>query len=122
MNAHRILIYLIAALALATTGACIEDGYTTSPSDQPRFSTDTLSLGTIFTAEPSATSRFTVYNPHSKQLSISNISLSGPNAPNFRVNVDGLSGQSFTDVDIRPNDSIFDKAVRTKYESTLFSP
>ncbi|MBD5219299.1 MAG: hypothetical protein HDS72_03510 [Bacteroidales bacterium] len=107
MNVHRILIYLIAALALATTGACIEDRYTTSPSDQPRFSTDTLSLGTIFTAEPSATSRFTVYNPHSKQLSISNIYLSGPNAANFRVNVDGLSGQSFTDVDIRPNDSIF---------------
>lgn len=107
MKLHKLLIYFITALILACAAACIEDGFTTAPSDQPRFSTDTLSLGTIFTDEPSATSRFTVHNPYGKQLSISEISLSGPYAANFRVNVDGLSGQSFHDVDIRAKDSIF---------------
>ena len=92
---------------MAMFAGCIEDGYTTSPSDQPRFSTDTLSLGTVFTEQPTVTSRFTVHNPHSKQLSISDISLSGNDADAFRINVDGISGERFSDVDIRGKDSIF---------------
>lgn len=107
MKLHKSLVYLIVCLTLACTAACIEDGYTTAPSDQPRFSTDTLSLGTIFTDEPSPTSRFTVHNPYGKQLSVSDISLSGKDASCFRINVDGLSGTSFHDIDIRAKDSIY---------------
>lgn len=87
--------------------ACIEDGYTTSPADQPTFSTDTLDLGIVFTDEPTPTSRFLVHNPYAKQLSISDISLSGAHADCFRLNVDGITGSSFSGVDIRGKDSIF---------------
>jgi len=87
--------------------SCIEDGFSTSPSDQPVFSTDTLRMGVIFTEEPSPTSRFKVYNPHTKSLSISDIRLSGENAGYFRLNVDGISGNSFSNVEIRSKDSIF---------------
>ncbi len=98
---------LVLAVCTAALSSCIEDGFSTSPSDQPVFSTDTLDMGVIFTDEPSATSRFTVYNPHSKSISISSISLSGDNASCYRLNVDGISGRSFSDVEIRAKDSIF---------------
>ena len=86
---------------------CIEDGFSTSPSDQPVFSVDTLDLGYVFTAEPTPTSRFLVHNPHGKSLSISDISISGADAACFRMNVDGISGTRFSGVDIRSKDSIF---------------
>lgn len=101
-------IALITGL-LATTGltSCIEDGYTTSPNDRPTFSTDTLDLGTVITTDLSTTQRFTVRNPHSKGLIISDIRVDGENADLFRLNVDGFSGTTFNNVEIRANDSIY---------------
>lgn len=90
----------------ALTG-CIEDGFSSSASDQPTFSVDTLQMGTIFTEQPSTTHRFTVYNRASKSISISNVALSGANAGMFRLNVDGFSGREFSNVEIRANDSIY---------------
>lgn len=104
----KTIITFLAIIAVSLgLASCIEDGFSTSPSDQPVFSTDTLHMGVIFTEEPSPTSRFKVYNPHTKSLSVSDIRLSGENARYFRVNVDGISGSSFADVDIRSKDSIF---------------
>ena len=99
-------IFYIFALILVCV-SCIEDGFTTSPSDQPVFSTDTLDMGVVFTEQPTTTRRFLVHNPHSKQLSISDIRLSGDYADCFRLNVDGINGDVFQDVEIRGKDSIF---------------
>lgn len=107
MKITRIITYLLIALAAVGTASCIEDGYTSSPSDQPTFSTDTLNLGVVFTDQVTPTARMTVYNPHSKGLNISNIAISGENADYFRINVDGLSGKSFQNTEIRNRDSIF---------------
>lgn len=105
MKIHKPLIFFfILAVALCS---CIEDGFTTSPSDQPAFSADTLKMGLLFTEEGSPTARFTVYNRASKGISISDIQLEGENASMFRLNVDGLSGRDFHNVEIRANDSIF---------------
>lgn len=102
----QILILLCAVVATMTTG-CIEDGFTTSPSDQPLFSTDTLDMGTVYTDEQTSTYKLIVYNPHDKGLNLSNVVVSGTNASLFRLNVDGQSGVTFSDVEIRANDSIF---------------
>lgn len=102
---RHILILLAAAIAM-TLPSCIEDGFTTSPSDLPSFSVDTLDMGEIFTEQVSTTHRFTVYNRADKGLCISRISLSGENAPLFRLNVDGFSGTEFSNVEIRAKDSI----------------
>lgn len=96
--------FLFAAVGLA---GCIEDGFSSSASDQPVFSVDTLQMGVIFTEQPSTTHRFTVYNRAGKSISISRVSLSGENAGLFRLNVDGFSGREFNNVEIRANDSIF---------------
>lgn len=96
---------MVAGLVLPS--GCIEDGVTTSPSAQPAFSTDTLSLGTVFTDEGTPTSRFTVYNRHDKIINISSVSLRDDAAGVFRLNVDGAGGRSFSNIEIRPKDSIF---------------
>lgn len=101
--------YFLIMMVLAAAGltSCIEDGYTSSPSDRPTFSTDTLDMGTVITTDVSTTQRFTVRNPHSKGLLISDIRVEGANAEMFRLNVDGFSGTTFENVEIRANDSIY---------------
>lgn len=104
----NIIIGLIFAFAVALSFAsCIEDGFTTSPSNQPSFSADTLNIGDVYTAELTQTSRFIVYNRHSKGLNVERVSVKGENAGFFRVNVDGMSGREFSNIEIRANDSIF---------------
>ncbi len=101
---------LAAAAALGLCGAlssCIEDGFTTSPADQPTFSTDTLRMADLFTLEPSPTDRFIVYNRHDKGLNISSIRFIDDPQGRFRLNVDGMAGSDFANVEIRANDSIF---------------
>lgn len=98
----------MAAAIVATATSCIEDGFTTSPSDQPAFSVDTLKMGTVFTGEGTPTHSFKVYNRHSKGITISSIAFRNEDdASMFRLNVDGIPGRSFHDVEIRANDSIF---------------
>ncbi|MDE5750557.1 MAG: hypothetical protein K2H87_07295, partial [Duncaniella sp.] len=107
MRPTLLLIPLFIFLSICGLTSCIEDGFDTSPSSQPAFSTDTLDLGLTFTDQPTATHRFTVRNRHDRQLNISRIALSGDGARYFRINVDGFSGREFSDIEIRPGDSIF---------------
>ena len=86
---------------------CIEDGYATSAAAQPEFSTDSLKMGVTFTGQPTPTSSFKVYNRNPKILSISRIALRGADGSAFRINVDGSAGREFTNIEIRPNDSIY---------------
>lgn len=98
--------FLLLIVAVIVTG-CIDDSISTSPSDQPVFSVDTLKMGTVFTEEVTVTHKFTVRNRHDKGMNISDIRLSGANAGLFRLNVDGMSGTTFQNVEIRANDSIY---------------
>lgn len=101
----RFLLSITVVLAL---GACIEDGFTTSPSDTPVFSTDIVDMGDVFTDETTPTSRILIHNRNSKSLLLSEISLSGPDAEYFRINVDGSSTpQGWTNLEIRGKDSVF---------------
>lgn len=103
---RKLTFIIIAAMAAVFTG-CIEDGFATSPSDQPAFSVDTLDFGVIYTDELSRTSRFVVYNRHDKGLSLQSVKMAGPNAELFRINVDGMSGRELNDIEIRAKDSVF---------------
>jgi hypothetical protein len=97
---------LTTAISAALT-SCIEDGVSTSSSSQPTFSTDTLQMGNLFTLDASPTSRFVVYNRNDKGIVISSIAFADDTDNLFRMNVDGMSGREFTNVEIRANDSIF---------------
>lgn len=98
---------LVAALLSLLAVSCIEDDFAYSPSYQPAFSTDTLRIGDVYTDELTTTRRMTVYNPHAKGLNLQKVEVTGENAGMFRINVDGLSGNTFSNIEIRAKDSIF---------------
>lgn len=98
---------ILSILSLFLFGSCIEDGVSTSSSDQPVFSVDTLRLSDSFTGATTPTGRFVVHNPHDKIISVGAIALRDREQQIFRLNVDGISGTEFNNVEIRPNDSIF---------------
>ena len=104
----RIFVLLFFSLTVAVLlQGCIEDSVSTSPAEQPTFSTDTLDMGTVFTGAPTTTHSFRVYNRHSKVMSIERIGFRDNASHTFRINVDGQAGQSFGNIEIRPNDSIY---------------
>lgn len=72
-----------------------------------QFSRDTVYLDTIFTGISSATYTLKVYNTTDDAVSIPSISLGQGEASNFRLNVDGMSGKSFTEVELLPKDSMY---------------
>ena len=71
------------------------------------FSTDTVFFDTIFTTIGSATRRFRVYNSNDQPVEISSIELAGGASSVFRMNVDGISTDHATDVEIPPKDSLY---------------
>lgn len=101
------IILLFNMILAAVMCSCIDDGFTTSPGDQPVFGTDTLSMGTVITGDGSVTRRLTLRNPNGKGVVISDLRLTGRDASMFRINVDGFAGQTFAGVEIRGNDSIY---------------
>ena len=100
------LYMLLTCLAWMFT-ACIDDDFTTSPNDVLTFSTDTINFDTIFTDMATPTMKLKVFNHSDKSLRISSITLGKGSSSGFIVNVDGLSGTTFTDTELRGNDSLF---------------
>ncbi len=101
-----LLPILIGAILASFLPSCIEDDFTTSPSDILTFSTDTLSFDTVFTDEGTPTARLKVFNRASKSINISSINMKEPSSL-FAMNVDGQSGRRFENIEIRGGDSIF---------------
>lgn len=110
MSYIRFTIWLaVAAMALsALFTSCIEDGFTTSSSDVLAFNMDTLAFDTVITLQGTATKQMVVYNHSKKQVNISSIKVAGlASKGHFHLNVDGVRGDEFQNVEIRGNDSIF---------------
>ena len=98
---------IVALLAMVVMTACINDDYTTSASDVLTFSTDTVTFDTVITQQGTPTKQFVVYNRSKKQVKISSIKVAGNENGRFFINVDGVKGEEFHDVDIRGGDSIY---------------
>ena len=100
-------ISVLAALGVSSvTVSCISDDFSDSPSDILAFSTDTLRFDTVFTGVGTPTARLKVYNHASKAVNISSIRMRSDDGI-FSMNVDGVSGKTFENVEIRARDSIF---------------
>src|SRR5574344_96080 len=106
MKRFPIYILLVFVGLLSTTTSCIEDDFTTNSNDVLAFSTDTIAFDTIFTALPTPVRTFRVFNHSKKMIKISQIKVKGESTAKFNLNVDGIKGESFNDVEIRGNDSI----------------
>ncbi|MCQ2264150.1 MAG: hypothetical protein MJZ70_07670 [Bacteroidales bacterium] len=70
------------------------------------FSDDVVTFDTVFTTVGSVTQNFRVYNPYNYDIKV-DIDLAGGPHSNFSINVDGVAGTSFANVEIPAKDSIF---------------
>lgn len=100
--------YIFAILfTLTLIWSCKKDEFETGSGTKLSFSEDTLVFDTVFTSVGSATQFLTIYNTADKPVKISTIRLAAGNSSYFRLNVDGVPGKAFTDVEIGANDSLF---------------
>ena len=72
-----------------------------------RLSEDTLKFDTVFTTAGSVTQFFLIKNQSRNSLRINNIQLMGGNTSPFKMNVDGLPGTRFSELEIEGNDSLY---------------
>jgi parallel beta-helix repeat protein len=71
------------------------------------FSVDTLVFDTVFTTVGSTTQQFKIYNRENKNVIIEEIELVGGENSPFRINIDGISGDKHTNIEILAEDSLF---------------
>lgn len=104
MKYLRLIVILI---VLVSSFSCRKDFTTVASFGDLKFSKDTVFLDTIFTNIGSSTYNLKVYNKSNTDITIPQITLENGANSNYRLNVDGIPGKSFENIDILANDSIF---------------
>lgn len=109
MNTRNIILLIsFVCLLISCTD---DDSFSLSKSDILTFSSDTISMDTVFSTVPTSTRTFWVYNRAGDGIRCSKIRLVRGNQTGFRINVDGeylspSTGYQISNVEIRKNDSI----------------
>ena len=106
---HRFtnISYLFVVSFFVIISSCKKESFITSTDALLRTSVDTLHYDTVFTSAGSITQSFKIFNPNDQKLKLSNVQLMGGSTSFFKINVDGVSGTSFNDVEINANDSVY---------------
>lgn len=101
--------FLLAMLSVhfLFSGCTQEEDFAKNPLESLSFSSDTLSFDTVLTAVGSPTVWMTIRNNGTKPIRISGVSLKSGGSTGFRINLDGISDKSFTNVEIPAKDSLF---------------
>ncbi len=92
---------------LVLWSSCRNDFETVASTGNLEFSRDTVYLDTVFTNIGSSTYNLKVYNRSNDDINIPSLRLNQGDASNYRLNVDGLPGKVFNDIQILAKDSIF---------------
>ncbi len=88
--------------------ACRKDEKITSDaSAKLDFSGDSILFDTVFTTVGSTVASLLVYNPNDKKVIVSFIKLAGGEQSQFRLNIDGVPGNTATNIEIAGGDSLF---------------
>lgn len=106
-NFFRLFVLSLLFLNILYLSSCLEDDVFDAPSEELIFSVDTLRFDTVFTSVGSVTRSVRVINPSDQNISLGSITFENNNMSKFRMNVDGLSGDTFEDVEIRARDSLY---------------
>ena len=104
-------MFLFGLVSLLLLSCSDDDSFTTSRGNLLTFSTDTVSLDTVFSNVPTATKSLWAFNRSGDGIRCTNIRLDHGNQTGFRVNVDGTylgptNGYQINEVEIRNKDSI----------------
>lgn len=83
------------------------DNFSADPNLKIEFSNDTIRFDTVFTSFGSATKKLKVYNRNDNSFNIQSIKIMNPESSGFRMNVDGIAGNSVENIELLRKDSIF---------------
>ena len=119
---RKITAILIFISVLTFTFSCRKDSVDTSQSLQLNFSADSVLFDTVFTTFGSTTKRLKIYNPSNNPVNISSISVGNGVSSQYRINVDGVSGNTHKNVFIGGKDSLFIFAEVTIDPNNVLSP
>lgn len=118
----RYFISFLICVALITVSSCRKDFSTIPNFGSLEFSKDTVFLDTVFTNIGSATYNLKVYNRGNNAITIPRIALENGTSSNYRLNVDGIPGKEFNNIDILAEDSIFVFVETTIDASSITNP
>ncbi len=104
MKNYWLLVPLICILILSS---CRDDFETITSTGNLSFSKDTVYLDTVFSNIGSSTYTLKVYNKSGKDIYIPSINLELGDNSDYRLNVDGIPGKSFQNIEILARDSIY---------------
>jgi len=101
-------LYGLAILScLVLWSSCRNDFESVPSTGSLEFSKDTVYLDTVFTNIGSSTYNLKVYNRSNEDINIPSLRLGQGEGSNYRLNVDGLPGKVFSNIQILAKDSIF---------------
>jgi len=98
-------IILIIVILFVTS--CRKDFSTELSNGKLSFSKDTIYLDTVFTNIGSSTYNLKVYNKSTHAISIPSIALGRGESSFYRLNVDGIPGKRFNNIEILAKDSMY---------------
>jgi len=101
------LFLLLFAAGILTIISCKKTGTITDHNASVYASADTLHFDTVFTTTGSVTQFVKIFNNNDQNLVLSNVQLMGGKSSYFSMNVDGLAGTTFSNIEIAPNDSVY---------------
>ncbi len=101
------LLFTLFFFLVIAFSSCKKDDIITDASAKIEFSEDTVLFDTVFTSLGSTTKQLKLYNRKDRPINISSIRLAGGANSTYRLNVDGIPGKYFTDVEIPAKDSLY---------------
>ncbi|WP_026753161.1 hypothetical protein [Sediminibacter sp. Hel_I_10] len=103
----QIAYFLLVSFFLVFWSSCRNDFDFSPSTGDLTFSKDTIYLDTVFTNIGSSTYNLKVYNRSNEDISIPTVRLAQGQNSNYRLNVDGMAGKKFNNVEILAKDSLF---------------
>jgi hypothetical protein len=103
----KTLYFLICFAFLLLWSSCRKDFDFSPSSGNLGFSKDTVYLDTVFTNIGSSTYNLKVYNRSDDDINIPTVRLALGEDSEYRLNVDGIAGKSFENVEILAKDSMY---------------
>ncbi len=103
----RILTFFATISILILWSSCRNDFSFDQSTGNLEFSKDTVYLDTVFTNIGSSTYNLKVYNRSNNDIVIPSVRLAQGQASNYRLNVDGMAGKEFQNIELLAKDSLF---------------
>jgi hypothetical protein len=103
----RVLYLLFTFCILIFWSSCRTDFEFSPSTGNLEFSKDTIYLDTVFTNIGSSTYNLKVYNRSNTDIVIPTVRLGQGQASNYRLNVDGIPGKEFDNIELLAKDSMY---------------